>query len=129
MWHLQALSHSHCMDSIPASFPISHAPCVHPQSYILSHSEQGRWNGCSKLSHARTHTRAASKKILAAWELPYVACAPILILACATCAQGTFNWRIIKNCLITCNVYDKELNYKPFDFAKEEKFFAFQVNI
>lgn len=40
-----------------------------------------------------------------------------------------FNWRMLKNIFTECHVYDKELNYKPFDFQKEEPLFAFQRKV
>lgn len=40
--------------------------------------------------------------------------------------ECTFNWRMMKNIFTECHVYDKENNYKPFDFQKEEALFATQ---
>lgn len=37
-----------------------------------------------------------------------------------------FNMRMLKNIFTECHVYDKETNYKPFDFKKEEPLFAVQ---
>ena len=37
-----------------------------------------------------------------------------------------FNLRMLKNIFTECHVYDKEKNYKPFDFKKEETLFAVQ---
>jgi len=37
-----------------------------------------------------------------------------------------FNLRMLKNIFTECHVYDKEKNYKPFDFKKEEPLFAVQ---
>lgn len=43
--------------------------------------------------------------------------------------ECTFNWRLIKNICTECHVYDKETNYKPFDWKKEELMFAIQRRI
>jgi len=43
--------------------------------------------------------------------------------------ECTFNWRVVKNAIIECHVYDKDTNYKPFDFKKEEFMFALQRRI
>ncbi|GFR52214.1 hypothetical protein Agub_g14754 [Astrephomene gubernaculifera] len=40
--------------------------------------------------------------------------------------ECTFNWRVVKNICTVCHVYDEKVNYKPFDFKKEEPLFAFQ---
>ncbi len=40
--------------------------------------------------------------------------------------ECTFNWRVVKNIITECHVYDSETNYKPFDYKKEETFFAVQ---
>ena len=39
--------------------------------------------------------------------------------------EGDFNWRMVKNIMLECHLYDKDKNYKPFDFKKEEPMFAF----
>ncbi len=40
--------------------------------------------------------------------------------------ECTLNWRVMKNIITEYHVYDKENNYKPFDWAKEEPLFAIQ---
>ncbi len=40
--------------------------------------------------------------------------------------ECTFNWRVMKNIFTECHVYDEQNNYKPFDYKKEEPFFALQ---
>lgn len=40
--------------------------------------------------------------------------------------ECTFNFRMLKNIITECHIYDEENNYKPFDFAKEEPMFAVQ---
>ncbi|GLC49668.1 hypothetical protein PLESTB_000273500 [Pleodorina starrii] len=43
--------------------------------------------------------------------------------------ECTFNWRVVKNICTECHVYDEKINYKPFDFKKEEPLFAVQRRI
>ncbi len=43
--------------------------------------------------------------------------------------SGTFNWRMMKSIFTECHVYDKEKNYKPFDWKKEEPLFAVQRKV
>jgi acyl-lipid omega-6 desaturase (Delta-12 desaturase) len=33
---------------------------------------------------------------------------------------------VVKNICTECHVYDEQTNYKPFDYKKEEPFFALQ---
>lgn len=40
--------------------------------------------------------------------------------------ECTWNWRMMKNIFTECHIYDKDANYKPFDFKKEEPFFQAQ---
>jgi acyl-lipid omega-6 desaturase (Delta-12 desaturase) len=40
-----------------------------------------------------------------------------------------FNWRMVKTICTELHVYDEEKNYVPFDYAKEEPFFAFQRKV
>lgn len=40
--------------------------------------------------------------------------------------EATFNWRMVKAICTECHVYDKEKNYKPFDYKEEEPLFQFQ---
>ncbi|KAF5828427.1 chloroplast w6 desaturase [Dunaliella salina] len=40
--------------------------------------------------------------------------------------ECTFNWRVVKNVITHCHVYDKDVNYRPFDSAKEEPYLKFQ---
>jgi len=40
-----------------------------------------------------------------------------------------FNWRMMKNIFTECHVYDQEVNYKPFDYQKEEALFAVQRRV
>lgn len=43
--------------------------------------------------------------------------------------ECTFNWRVVKNICTECHVYDDKVNYKPFDFKKEEPLFEIQRKI
>lgn len=43
--------------------------------------------------------------------------------------ECTFNWRMLKTIFTELHVYDKETNYKPFDWRKEEPLFALQRQI
>lgn len=38
--------------------------------------------------------------------------------------ECTFNWRVVKNVITHCHVYDKEVNYRPFDFAVRARVWA-----
>jgi omega-6 fatty acid desaturase (delta-12 desaturase) len=40
--------------------------------------------------------------------------------------EGDFNWRMVRTICTELHVYSPEANYVPFDFAKEEGFFALQ---
>lgn len=40
-----------------------------------------------------------------------------------------FNWRVMKNIFFELHVYDKDKNYKPFDFKKEELMFTVQRKV
>jgi len=41
-----------------------------------------------------------------------------------------FNWRVVKNAVLECHLYDKETyGYKAFDWKKEEALFAFQRKV
>jgi omega-6 fatty acid desaturase (delta-12 desaturase) len=40
-----------------------------------------------------------------------------------------FNWRMVKTICTELHVYDEDKNYVPFDYAKEEPFFAFQRRV
>ena len=51
------------------------------------------------------------------------ACCPQYLTEC------TFNWRMIKGIVTECHVYDKENNYKPFDFEKESALLTFQRKV
>lgn len=39
--------------------------------------------------------------------------------------EASFNWRMMKNIITECHMYDKDTNYKPYDFQKEQPGFAF----
>ena len=43
--------------------------------------------------------------------------------------ECTFNWRMLKNIVTECHVYDAKDNYKPFDFKQEEPMFALQRKV
>ncbi|KAG2443292.1 hypothetical protein HYH02_009362 [Chlamydomonas schloesseri] len=43
--------------------------------------------------------------------------------------ECTFNWRVVKNICTECHVYDEKVNYKPFDYQKEETLFAVQRRV
>jgi len=45
--------------------------------------------------------------------------------------EATFNWRMMKNIFTQLHVYDKEKNYKPFDYDKdrEDLWLAFQRRV
>jgi omega-6 fatty acid desaturase (delta-12 desaturase) len=40
--------------------------------------------------------------------------------------ECTFNWRMLKNIFTECHIYDEKVNYRPFDWKKEEPLLAFQ---
>jgi omega-6 fatty acid desaturase (delta-12 desaturase) len=40
-----------------------------------------------------------------------------------------FNWRMLKNIITECHIYDKEKNYVPFDYEKEAGFLAVQRRV
>jgi acyl-lipid omega-6 desaturase (Delta-12 desaturase) len=42
--------------------------------------------------------------------------------------EGSFNPRMVKSIVTQCHVFDEKSNYVPFDWKKEEKFFAVQRN-
>lgn len=43
--------------------------------------------------------------------------------------EGDFNWRMLKNIITECHIYDKEKNYVPFDYEKEAGFLAVQRRV
>lgn len=43
--------------------------------------------------------------------------------------ECTFNWRMLKTIFTELHVYDRETNYKPFDWRKEEPLFALQRQV
>lgn len=44
-------------------------------------------------------------------------------------SECTFNWRVVKNVVTECHVFDEKTCYKPFDFKNEEVMFAIQRKI
>ena len=38
-----------------------------------------------------------------------------------------FNWKLMKNIIATCHLYDKDANYKPFDSVEPKKDFVFEA--
>lgn len=58
--------------------------------------------------------------------MPLVSLPPLRLQYMTEC---TFNWRMCKNIFTECHLYDKDTNYKPFDFEKEEPFLAWQRRV